>query len=154
MAWPALAVLLLDQISKSAILQSLRTYETVPVITGFFNVVHVRNRGMAFGLMSRPDMGLIHYFLVAATLGAIVVLLFWALKPKPSDDRITIGLSLIFGGAVGNLADRIRFQEVIDFLDFYIGSYHWPAFNVADVAITIGTFWVASSLFFQRPPKN
>jgi signal peptidase II len=90
------------------------------------------------------------YFLVAASLGAVVLLLVWFLKLKDGDSRLTLGLSLILGGAVGNLIDRLRFREVIDFLDFYLGQYHWPVFNLADSAITVGTFLVALSLIFKR----
>jgi len=150
MIWPALTVVLLDQISKYVVLKNLRLHESVPVVAGFFNLVHIRNRGMAFGLMNRPDFNFGFYFLVIATLGAIILLLFWFFKLRRDGNRITLGLSLILGGALGNLIDRLRFREVIDFLDFYLGTYHWPAFNIADSAITVGTFLVVISLFFQR----
>jgi len=150
MIWPALAVILLDQISKLAVLHGLRVHETVPVIKGFFNLVHVRNRGMAFGILNRPDIDFGFYILVAASFGAIVLLSFWLLKLKEKDNFTILALSLILGGAIGNLIDRVRFREVIDFLDFYLGGYHWPAFNVADSAITIGTFLVAITLFFKN----
>ena len=150
MVWPALAVIVLDQLSKWAVLRSLRVHECVPVLTGFFDLVHVRNRGMAFGLMNRPGIDFTFYFLVAASLGAVVLLLLWFLKLKDGDSRLTLGLSLILGGAVGNLIDRLRFREVIDFLDFYLGQYHWPVFNLADSAITVDTFLVALSLIFKR----
>ena len=150
MAWPALIIVALDQITKLAIAHSLKVYESVPVVTGFFNLVHVRNRGMAFGLMNQHNIGFGFFFLVAVSLGAIAILLIWSLKLKERDILTCLGLSLILGGAVGNLLDRVRLQEVIDFLDLYFGSYHWPAFNVADSAITVGTFLVAISLFFYR----
>jgi signal peptidase II len=79
-----------------------------------------------------------------------VLLLIWFFRLKEGDIRLQLGLSLILGGALGNLIDRLRFGEVIDFLDFYLGPYHWPAFNLADSAITAGTFLVALSLIFQR----
>ena len=150
----ALAVVALDQISKIVLAYNIPKYASVPVIKGFFNLVHVRNRGMAFGLMNRPGHGFKFYFLIAATLGAIVLLLFWFRKMKDEDHNITIGISLILGGAVGNLIDRIRLGEVIDFLDFYVGSYHWPAFNVADAAITIGIFWLAVNTLFRKTSKG
>ena len=151
---PALAVAALDQISKIVLAYHIPKYASIPVIEGFFNLVHVRNRGMAFGLMNRPGHGFKFYFLVAATLCAIVLLLFWFRKMKDEDHNITIGISLILGGAVGNLIDRIRLGEVIDFLDFYLGSYHWPAFNVADAAITIGIFWLAVNTLFRKTSKG
>ena len=151
---PALSVVALDQISKIVLAYNIPKYASVPVIKGFFNLVHVRNRGMAFGLMNRPGHVFKLYFLIAATLGAIVLLLFWFRKMKDEDHNITIGISLILGGAVGNLIDRIRLGEVIDFLDFYVGSYHWPAFNVADAAITIGIFWLAVNTLFRKTSKG
>jgi signal peptidase II len=149
-AWPALAVVALDQITKLAIVHSVRMYDSVPVVNGFFNLVHVRNRGIAFGMMNQHNLSFTFYFLFAVSLGAIALLLFWSLRLKENDTLTCVGLSLILGGAIGNLLDRIRLQEVIDFLDFYFGSYHWPAFNLADSAITVGTFWVAITLFFHR----
>ena len=150
MAWPALAVVLLDQISKLAIVRNLTMYESVPIVTGFFNLVHIRNRGMAFGLLNRPDMDFGFYLLVAASIGAIILLFFLFFTLKQDHNRITPGLSLVLGGAAGNLIDRIRLHEVVDFLDFYLGPYHWPAFNVADSAITVGTLWLAINLIFQH----
>ena len=150
----ALAVVALDQISKIVLAYNIPKYASVSVIKGFFNLVHVRNRGMAFGLMNRPGHGFKFYFLITATLGAIVLLLFWFRKMKDEDHNITIGISLILGGAVGNLIDRIRLGEVIDFLDFYVASYHWPAFNVADAAITIGIFWLAVNTLFRKTSKG
>jgi len=105
---------------------------------------------MAFGLMNKPDLDGVFYLLILATLATVVLLLFWFIKLREENARLLIGMSLILGGAVGNLMDRIRFHEVIDFLDFYLGAYHWPAFNVADAAITVGTFWVGLSLIFQK----
>ena len=129
-------------------------YETQPLISGFFNLVHVRNRGMAFGIMNRPGADWGFTLLLCATLGAVALLLFWFYRLKSEDKGMAIPLSLILGGAIGNLLDRMRFGEVIDFLDFYIGPYHWPAFNVADSAITVGTLWLAVSLLFYPASRT
>jgi signal peptidase II len=150
MVWPALVIIILDQISKYVVIHTFRIYESVPVIAGFFNLVHVRNRGMAFGFLNRPDINFGFYILVGASLGAIALLLIWFIKLKESDRLTTLALSLILGGAIGNLIDRLRFREVVDFLDFYIGAYHWPAFNVADSAITVGAILVAINIFFRH----
>jgi signal peptidase II len=109
---------------------------------------------MAFGIMNRPgaDWGFI--LLLGATLGALALLLFWFYRLKSEDRRTAFPLSLVLGGAAGNLLDRVRLGEVIDFLDFYLGSYHWPAFNVADSAITVGTLWLAASLLFHPVSKE
>ena len=153
--WPALAVIVLDQISKFVVASTIPEYGSVPVIKGFFNLVHVRNRGIAFGLMNRAaGQGLQFYFLVAATIGAIALLLFWFRKMKDEDHKIIMGLGLILGGAIGNFIDRIRLGEVIDFLDFYVGPYHWPAFNIADTAITVGILWLAVYTMIRKPSKK
>ena len=152
--WPALLIVCLDQASKLAVQGSLKVYESVPIINGFFNMVHVRNRGMAFGFMNRPDMNFGFWILVSATVLAIILLLFWFYRMEDENNWMTLGLSLILGGALGNLIDRIRLHEVIDFLDVYVGSYHWPAFNVADAAITVGALMVGLNLFFSSPAKK
>ena len=154
LAFPALIIIALDQITKLIVVRTLHIHESVPVINGFFNLVHIRNRGMAFGLMSRSGSDLSLYFLIGATIGAVILLIFWFRKLKSEDRKIIIGLSLILGGAVGNLIDRLRLKEVIDFLDFYLAQYHWPAFNVADSAITIGTFWLVISILFRSPSNS
>jgi signal peptidase II len=152
--WPALAVLALDQMTKIWISTRFTLHETQPVISGFFNLVHVRNKGMAFGIMNRPGADWGYILLLGATLGAVVLLLFWFYKLKPGDRPTAFPLSLVLGGAAGNLLDRVRLGEVIDFLDFYAGSYHWPAFNVADSAITVGTLWLAADLLFCPAAKE
>ncbi len=156
MIWPALLIVALDQASKMAVTGSLKIYESVPMIKGFFNLVHVRNRGMAFGFLNRPDMNFGYWVLVTATILAVVLLLCWFFTMKDESNWVTLGLSLILGGALGNLIDRLRFREVIDFIDVYVGTYHWPAFNVADAAITVGAIMVGVSLFFSKetPSKS
>lgn len=154
MVWPALSVILLDQISKWAIIHSLSIHESVPLLSGFFNLIHIRNRGMAFGLFNRPGLDFAFYLLLGAAIGTVVLIIFWFFKHREIDRRITLGISLILGGAIGNLIDRFRFREVIDFLDFYLGPYHWPAFNVADSAITVGTLWIAINLIFQHKTSS
>jgi signal peptidase II len=148
---PALGVIFLDQISKQLVLHALDLHEKVAVIPGFFDLVHVRNRGMAFGLLNRPEVDLTFYVLVATTIGVVLLMLFWFTRIEREDGRVLFCLSLIIGGAVGNLIDRLRFKEVVDFLDFYIGAYHWPAFNVADSAITVGALWLAVHVVFFQP---
>jgi signal peptidase II len=151
---PALGVILLDQISKQLVLHTLDLHETVAVIPGFFDLVHVRNRGMAFGLLNRPGMDLIFYVLVAATIAVVLLMLYWFTRIDREDARAMFGLSLIIGGAVGNIIDRLRFKEVVDFLDFYLGAHHWPAFNVADSAITVGALWLAVHVIFFQPRRK
>ena len=144
----ALVVVIFDQLSKIAVASSIRYYESIPIIDGFLNLVHVRNRGMAFGLMNRPDAQFSFYFLVSATVIAIIILILWFNSIKGRGTGLIFGLSLILGGAVGNLIDRLRIKEVVDFIDFFIGEYHWPAFNLADSAITVGVFWIVINVVF------
>ncbi len=132
------SVILLDQISKIYIDQTFRLHESLPVIPQLFSITYVRNPGAAFGLFA-DQSSLFRTVLFAGVSIAALVFLFLMLYQAPKEDRWQItALSLLLGGATGNLLDRVRMGEVIDFLDFYIGTYHWPAFNVADSAITIG----------------
>ena len=146
--WPALSIVILDQVSKYIVMTKVEIYTSIPVISGFFNLVHTRNRGIAFGIFNRPGSDLGYYLLLFATFTAVILLLFWFSRLKQEERVLVPGLSIILGGAIGNLIDRVRLREVTDFLDFYIGPHHWPAFNVADSAITVGTFWVVLSLLF------
>jgi signal peptidase II len=137
----AVIVVVIDQASKWLASSHLSPHQILSVIPGFFNIVLVRNRGMVFGIFNQIRPGLFPIFLLAATIAAIgaILFLFWA---RRNQTWFMIGLSLILGGAVGNLVDRIRLGYVIDFLDFFVADYHWPAFNVADSAVTVGTLWL------------
>ena len=147
---PSLIVVLADQISKWLVLNILKPHQIYPVIHGFFNLVMVKNRGMAFGIFSQSRSGFPFYFLLAATILAIGVIIFFFFWTKGHQKWLTVGLSLILGGAAGNLIDRVRFGYVIDFLDFFFKSYHWPSFNIADSAITIGTFWLMLNIIIRN----
>ncbi len=144
----------LDQVTKILVLSNIDLHGSVPVISGFFNIVHTRNRGMAFGLLNNPDPGPAFYFLTGASVLAVLFILFWFFMLKEYEKRLTPGLALILGGALGNIIDRLRIGEVIDFLDVQIGSYHWPAFNIADSCITVGTTWVVICLLFFINPDQ
>lgn len=151
---PALVVIALDQITKIAVIRDLRLYDSITVIPGFFSIVHVRNRGIAFGLLSHLGSNWGTFLVSATTTAAIILLVLWLSRLRAGDNRTAFGLSLIIGGAVGNLIDRLRLGEVVDFLDFYVGSVHWPAFNVADSAVTVGTFWVVLSMVLYHPREG
>lgn len=138
----AMIVVLIDQVSKSLALSHLPPHQIVSVIPGFFNIVLVENRGMAFGILNQAKPGLSYIFLLATTIAAIGVIIFFFFWTKKDRIWLTIGLSLILGGALGNLIDRIQLGYVIDFLDFFLADYHWPAFNMADSAVTAGTLWL------------
>ncbi len=147
---PALIILFLDQISKWLAINHLEPHQILSVISGFFNLVLVKNRGMAFGIFNQTGSGFFCYFLLATTIAAIGVILFFFYWIKVNQKWLTIGLSLILGGAIGNLVDRVRFGYVIDFLDFFLKDFHWPAFNVADSAVTVGVFWLLINIIKGR----
>ncbi|MGH8747148.1 MAG: signal peptidase II [Burkholderiales bacterium] len=136
-AWFALAaaVVVLDQLSKWAVLSAFAPDERL-ALTGFFNLVLALNKGAAFSfLASAPGWQTPLFIAVAA---AAIVIVSVLLVRSPADRLVCAGLALILGGAFGNLIDRLRFGQVVDFLDFHLYGWHWPAFNVADSAITIG----------------
>ena len=153
-AFLAAAIIIPDQITKSVVQQKFTLWSSQTVIPGFFNLVHVLNKGAAFGFLNRPDSDWQTAFFVAVTCAA-VAFIYYLLTTADQGDRFLIwGLGLILGGALGNLVDRLRTGLVVDFLDFYVGQYHWPAFNVADIAITCGAFAVLISMYQQNRHGN
>ena len=134
----AVGVVILDQLTKHLVLATFGKDACVEVserVTAFFDLVSTCNRGMSFGLFN-GDGGLnaLLFSLVAAAI--VTALIYWLRRVE--SPLLAIAIGLIIGGAIGNVADRIRFGAVVDFLDFHAGSWHWPAFNVADSAISIG----------------
>jgi len=128
----------LDQLSKYWIMATMNLYEVREVIPGLFNLVYVTNRGAAFSIFASVDSPVRHYFFIAVNSLAAIGLTVAVFKMRSRSIFYVVSFGLIAAGAVGNLIDRIRFGAVIDFLDFYVGSYHWPAFNVADSSICVG----------------
>jgi len=141
-----IGILLLDQWTKSMVVQKLPLYQRVNVIQGFFNLTHVRNTGGAFGIFGGEKGGLGSILFVVVSLIAIGAIVFLFVKIKENEKTLALSFSLILSGAVGNLIDRLRYGEVVDFLDFHLFTYHWPAFNVADSAICIGIGLMALEL--------
>ena len=138
LGWIAGSVVIADQITKGIILDRVALYHSITVVPGFFNITHIQNPGGAFGFLAHqsPTVRAVVFLLMSFLA---VGLIFWFYRKTPATHRfLAAGFALILGGAVGNLIDRLRFGSVVDFLDFYIGSWHWPAFNVADSAITTG----------------
>ncbi len=128
----------LDQLTKVLVQLKLPLGSQVPLIPGFLNLVHVRNKGAAFGLMSSWSPDFVWLFFVAV-IGLVLVVLGYLLWRLPDDHwSAALGYSLILTGALGNLIDRVRLGEVVDFIDVYWGRYHWPAFNVADSLVCVG----------------
>ncbi|MDJ0830216.1 MAG: signal peptidase II [Desulfobacterales bacterium] len=148
----AIAVVCLDQISKAIILKTLPLYQSVEVIPGFFNLTHIHNPGGAFGFLADQTSTLRHFVFLIVSLLAIGLIFYFYKKTPQSHPWLASGFALIFGGAIGNIIDRLRLGEVVDFLDFYIGRWHWPAFNVADSAVTIGIFIFIYHMVLKKLP--
>jgi signal peptidase II len=134
----ALGVVALDQITKAAILRSLQLGDSIPVLAGCFNIVFVLNPGAAFGFLATLGPGFRNPFFILISLAAVILIFVYRQRYLRENRLASVALALIMGGALGNLIDRLRYGMVVDFLDFYLGEYHWPAFNVADSAISVG----------------
>jgi signal peptidase II len=134
----AVVVIIVDQLTKLWIMATFPLHGQQNIIPGFFNLVYVTNTGAAFGFLAGSNSMLRQVFFVAVAIMALIVIVISYGHMKRQGRLFVYALGLIAGGAVGNLIDRIRFGSVVDFLDFYVGSYHWPAFNAADSAITTG----------------
>jgi signal peptidase II len=143
----AALIIVSDQWVKHLISSNFSLYESREVIKGIFNLTYLTNTGAAFGFMA--GAGRWHHLFFQLVGFIALGGLFYLYASSAGGERLLLwGCSLVFGGAAGNLVDRIRFQKVVDFLDFHIGPHHWPAFNIADSAITVGGFLLA--VFFLK----
>jgi len=141
-------ILVIDQLTKLYIDRTMKLYQSIPVIDGLFSLTYLRNRGAAFSFLSDASWRL-PFFLIATVIAVIAILV--AFKKLRDDQRFAaVSLTLILAGAVGNLIDRVRLGEVIDFLDVYWRNHHWPAFNVADSAICVGVALLAFDMFKEE----
>jgi signal peptidase II len=113
-------------------------HESFAVIEGFFNITYIRNPGAAFGFLADASPIFRQVFFLSAAIAVILLILYSIRKSGEKELPLVFSLSLLSAGAAGNLIDRVRFGEVVDFLDIYVGQYHWPAFNIADAAISTG----------------
>jgi signal peptidase II len=140
--------MILDQATKLYIDGSMRLYQSIPVVDNLFSITYVRNRGAAFSFLANTSWRL--PFFIFVTIIALIAILV-AVRKLRADQRLAlVSLSLIFSGAIGNLIDRIRLGEVIDFLDVYWRTHHWPAFNVADSAICVGVALLAVDMVLEE----
>jgi signal peptidase II len=150
----ALLVVALDRVSKRTISHRLSMHDSITVIPGFFRIIHTENPGAAFGIFadspSQWKVAMLILFSIVALV--IVTMLLW--KNSHALTSTGIGLSLILGGAIGNLWDRIVSRQVVDFLLFYVGKYQWPAFNVADSAIVVGACLLVFEIVFTKSPSQ
>ncbi|HSB72423.1 MAG TPA: signal peptidase II [Candidatus Methylomirabilis sp.] len=134
----ALAVLLLDQATKQVIIRTLRLGEGFPIVPGYFDITFVLNPGAAFSFLATLSEHVRNPFFIAISITAIVLIVIYHSRFAHQHRLASLALSLILGGATGNLVDRLRYGVVVDFLDVHIHQYHWPVFNVADSAISVG----------------
>jgi signal peptidase II len=145
-------ILVLDQATKHYVDRHFRLYESVTVVANFFDFTYVRNKGAAFGIFADSAVR-IPFFITVSLVAAVGIL--WYLRRLRDDQRLTnFSLSLIFAGAVGNLIDRVRFGEVIDFIDVHWYRYHWPAFNIADSAISVGVCLLLLDLWREERARK
>ncbi|HXJ81237.1 MAG TPA: signal peptidase II [Candidatus Methylomirabilis sp.] len=150
-AGTALVVLVLDQITKLLALERLEPAIPIRVFDGFFSLTLIMNPGLAFGMLSSTPTAW-RWIVALLSIGALAVLASVGIRLLPTGGWTTrIALGFIFGGAAGNLIDRARFGAVVDFLDFYWRDYHWPAFNVADSAISVGVALLALRIIWPGP---
>lgn len=134
----ALGVLLLDQATKQIIIRSLRLGESFPVVPGYFDITFVLNPGAAFSFLATLSERVRNPFFIAISVTAIVLIVVYHSRFAHQHRLASFALALVLGGATGNLMDRLRYGVVVDFLDLHIHQYHWPVFNAADSAISVG----------------
>ncbi len=144
------ALLVLDQWIKAVVVRTIPLHESMPVIPGLFDITHVRNTGAAFGLFAGEISHFRTLFFVALTIGALIVICLVFRRVEENRVVLPLSLGMIMAGAVGNLVDRVRLGYVTDFLDFYWHGHHWPAFNIADSAITVGVILLFIDNLFPR----
>ncbi|HLH41796.1 MAG TPA: signal peptidase II [Bryobacteraceae bacterium] len=150
------AVVLMDRLSKMYIRASFTAWDITPVIPRFFNIVHTENPGAAFGMLagSTSQWRIVFLIVISLAVMAVIGVMLW--RPRQSglheSSLLRLGLALVFGGALGNVWDRLFAGTVTDFLQFFFGSYEFPAFNVADSAITVGAAFLVIDLWRTRRP--
>ena len=148
----SVVILALDQATKLYVDAHFRLHESMPVIRGFFNLTYVRNKGAAFGILADNAVR-IPFFITVSIVAMLGIL--WYINRIRNDQKLAVfSLSLVFAGAFGNLIDRVRLGEVIDFLDVFWQRYHWPAFNVADSAITVGVTLLLIDMWREDRKKS
>jgi signal peptidase II len=150
----AVFVVLLDRMTKLAVARNISLHDNIQIIPDFFRITHVENRGAAFGLFADSPSEWKIAMLVLFSMVALVIVSTLLWRNSHSMNTTGIGLSLILGGVVGNLWDRLLSGRVVDFLLFYVGEYQWPAFNVADSAIVVGAGLLVIEILFAKTPSE
>ncbi len=150
------AVVLLDRVTKWIIRTRVSGFDMIPVIPGFFNIVHTENPGAAFGVLSDSNYLWRRLLLIGVSVAvmAIIGAMLWRTPASSMSTLMSVGLALVFGGALGNLWDRALAGTVTDFLQFFFGSYEFPSFNAADSSITVGACLLLLDLWRSRETEN
>jgi signal peptidase II len=148
------ATLALDRWTKVLIRRRFSLNESISVIDGFFDITYVQNTGVAFGIFSSISSPAKSVLLSIFTACAAAVVITYSVRSPAGNRLLQLALALILGGALGNLYDRLAYGHVVDFLEFYVGSYHWPSFNVADSAISIGVALLAFEIIRSETPSR
>lgn len=151
-AYVVIAVLIFvgDQVTKNIVKDSIPHGEVITVIPGFFNIIHTENSGIAFSLFAGASSSWKMVLLIAISMALLIAVVIVTWKSREMNWTTGVALALILGGASSNLLDRIRFGQVVDFLDVYYRSYHWPTFNLADSAIVVGAGLIILELFLSK----
>lgn len=147
-----IVVTAVDQLTKAVVWKMVPLYDSIHVINGFFNLTHIQNPGGAFGFLADQHFALRNLLFLVISLIALGLVFYFYMSTPKTHQLLGFGFALIFGGAVGNLIDRIRMGRVIDFIDIYFRSYHWPAFNIADSAISLGIIIFLAHAVFKKLP--
>ena len=147
-------VVLIDQITKIWVDKTMKLYETTPIVPGLLDLHYIRNTGAAFGFLSGSHAGFRIPFFILVSSVAIGIILFLFYKLEESEVVMPLALSLVLGGAIGNLIDRIRLGEVIDFILFHYKAFQWPSFNVADIGISVGVTLLVLKIFLFEKGVN
>ena len=149
--WLILAIVVADQVTKAMVRNVVSVYESKTLVPGLVDLAHVRNEGVAFGLFNSLDVPFKWVFTTALALTALAGITYYARQIRPNEKLARLGLSMILGGALGNLTDRVWAGYVLDFVDVYWRGWHFWAFNVADACISIGAVLVFIDLLLVKP---
>ena len=150
----SLSVIILDQCTKYLIIKSFALHQSLDLIEHYLTIVHIRNKGIAFGLLAEQGGGTRTIFLIITSLFAIAFIFYLLSSLKDRQTYATVTLALILGGAIGNLIDRIRWGEVVDFIYVHWYQYYWPAFNYADSAISVGLVLLLIGIVTKKFPSQ
>jgi signal peptidase II len=152
----ALAIVVTDQVTKAIVIRSMRLGQSIPIVPGYLDLTFVLNPGAAFSLLATLPEGIRNPFFILISVAAAILITVYRTCYLRRHPLASVSLGLILGGAVGNLIDRVRYGVVVDFVDVHVQQYHWPVFNVADSAISVGVtlLLIEMLLEWRRDAKN